>query len=144
MTNRKHLLTIIRELKHDRARVFSALTDPVKMAGWFFAYEGGGATVKNDLRPGGKYEIAMTDGKDRCVPHGVYLEIVPPSKLVFTWSMDKLAEETKVSIELHEHGSGTRLVLTHELPEAQIPPHEAGWNSCLQHLEAYLAAAARR
>ncbi|HWA86877.1 MAG TPA: SRPBCC family protein, partial [Opitutus sp.] len=127
--------------EHDRSRVFSALTDPVKMAQWFFAYRGGRATVTSDFRPGGRYEIAMTDGKETCAPHGTYLEIVPPAKLVFTWLMDKLANESKVTIELFERGAGTRLVITHELPEDQVGPHEAGWNNCFDHLEAFLAAA---
>ena len=133
-------LKIVRRLRHERARVFAALTDPVKMARWFFAYQGGRATVRNDLRPGGRYAIEMTDGKERCAPQGVYLEIVPPAKLVFTWSMDKLAAETKVTVELVEDGPGTKLILTHELPPEQIPPHEAGWKNCLDHLAAFLAA----
>ncbi len=140
MSGPTHTLKIVRRLRHERARVFAALTDPLKMARWFFAYRGGGAKVSNDLRPGGRYVIEMTDGKERCAPQGVYLEIVPPARLVFTWSTDKLAAETKVTIELLEDGPGTKLVLTHELPPEQLPPHEAGWVTCLDHLEAFLAA----
>ena len=144
MSHPAHTLRIVRRLRHERARVFAALTDPLKMARWFFAYRGGRAKVSNDLRPGGRYAIEMTDGTERCAPHGVYLEITPPAKLVFTWTMDKLAAETKVTIELFEDGRGTTVVLTHELPPEQLPPHEAGWNTCLDHLEAFLAAGARR
>jgi len=135
-----HILKITRELKHDRARVFAALTDPVKMARWFFAYRGGRAEVTNDLRPGGRYEIRMIDGEGGCTPHGVYLEVAPPARLAFTWRMDRLAREAKVTIELFEHGAGTRLVLTHVLPAEEAGPHEVGWNLCLDHLEVYLDA----
>ena len=38
-------LVIRRLLKNDRAQVFSALTDPAKMAKWFYGMETGQAKV---------------------------------------------------------------------------------------------------
>jgi uncharacterized protein YndB with AHSA1/START domain len=140
MSDRTHTLRIVRDLKHERARIFSALTDPAKMAQWFFAYPGGSATVRNDLRPGGEYVIQMKGGDDSCSPHGTYVEITPPSRLVFLWRLDQLGLDTKVTVELFEQAGGTRLVLSHELPEPQVTPHEQGWNQCLDHLAAALAA----
>jgi uncharacterized protein YndB with AHSA1/START domain len=141
MSNRSSTLQITRLLKHDRTRVFSALTDPVKMTRWFFGMKGGQAKVANDLRPGGSYTIEMTDDRQSCAPHGTYLEIVPPEKLVFTWSSGNSGVVgTKVTIELFAQGTGTKLVITHELPEDQIAPHREGWNVCFDHLELYLAS----
>ena len=135
-------LVIKRLLKADRKRVFSALTDPQKMTQWFYGMETGQARVTCDLRVGGKYSIEMVNEEQTCVPGGEYLEIVPPEKLVFTWSVDGLVEDSKVTIELFERGKQTELVLTHELPEEVSEPHAQGWKNCLDHLEALLVGPA--
>ena len=135
-------LVIRRLLKHDRAQVFSALTDPAKMAKWFYGLETGQAKVTSDLRPGGNFEIEMFNGKgeEECKPHGIYLEIVPPERVVFTWTSQGSVKDTKVAIELFERDGGTELVLTHELPADMIAPHRQGWTNCLIHLEALLSS----
>jgi uncharacterized protein YndB with AHSA1/START domain len=138
MSKRSHSLKIIRQLQHDRARVFSALTDPLKMARWFFGMKNGSARVTNDLRPGGSYTIEMMGDQQSATQRGTYLEIVPPERLVFTWLACKDGSESKVTIELFESGAGTKLVLTHELPEDQIATHRDGWAICFDHLERYL------
>ena len=133
-------LVIRRLLKHDRAQVFSALTDPAKMAQWFYGMETGQAKVTIDLRPGGNYVTEMSNETEEHKSHGTYLEIIPPEKLVFTWTSDCLVEDTTVTIELFEREGGTELVLTHELPEDMIAPHRQGWTNCLIHLEALLSS----
>jgi uncharacterized protein YndB with AHSA1/START domain len=125
-------------LKAERARVFAALTDPAKMAQWFYGMESGQARVASDFVVGGKYCIEMFNEAQPCVPTEEYLEIVPPEKLVFTWSVDGLVRNSKVTIELFEKGNQTELVLTHELPQDVIEPHRQGWANCLAHLEALL------
>jgi uncharacterized protein YndB with AHSA1/START domain len=134
-------LVIRRLLKHDRAQVFSALTDPAKMAKWFYGMETGQAKVTIDLRPGGNFEIEMFNEKGaECNPHGIYLEIVPPERVIFTWTSEGSVKDTKVAIELFERDGGTELVLTHELPPDMIASHRQGWTNCLIHLEALLSA----
>lgn len=135
-------LVIRRLLKHDRTQVFSALTDPAKMAKWFYGMETGQAKVTADLRPGGKFEIEMFNekGEEECKPHGIYLEIVPPERVVFTWTSEDSVKDTKVAIELFERDGGTELVLTHELSSDMIAPHRQGWTNCLIHLEALLSS----
>jgi uncharacterized protein YndB with AHSA1/START domain len=135
-------LVIRRLLKHDRAQVFSALTDPAKMAKWFYGMETGQAKVTVDLRPGGKFEIEMFNekGEEECKPHGSYLEIIPPERVVFTWTSKDSVKDTKVAIELFERDGGTELVLTHELLADMIEPHRQGWTNCLIHLEALLSS----
>jgi uncharacterized protein YndB with AHSA1/START domain len=132
-------LVIKRLLKAERSRVFSALTDPAKMAEWFYGMETGQARVTSDFRVGGKYSIEMSNSEQRCAPTGEYLEIIPPEKLVFSWSTEGLVENSTVTIELFEKGKQTELVLTHELPPDVIEPHQHGWLNCLDHLEALLA-----
>ncbi len=138
MNKQSDSLQIRRFSKHERARVFLALTEPAKMAQWFFGMKGGRAKVTNDLRPGGKYIIDMSDSEKSCSPHGTYLEITPPERLVFTWSSKEFVIESTVTIELFEREGGTDLVLTHELPRDAAEAHQQGWNNCLDHLEQFL------
>ena len=135
-------LVIRRLLKHDRAQVFSALTDPAKMAKWFYGMETGQAKVTVDLRPGGSFAIEMFNekGEEECKLHGIYLEIVTPERVVFTWTSQGSVKDTKVVIELFERDGGTELVLTHELPPDMIESHRQGWTNCLLHLEALLSS----
>src|ERR1700687_169472 len=134
-------LVIRRLLKHDRTKVFSAQTDPAKMAKWFYGMETGQAKVTVDLRPGGKFEIEMFNekGEEECKPHGIYLEIVPPERVVFTWTSEGSVKDTKYAIELCGRDEWTELVLTHELPPDMIAPHRQGWTNCPIHLEALLS-----
>jgi uncharacterized protein YndB with AHSA1/START domain len=131
-------LRIERILPHEPARVFSALTDPAKMAQWFFCSEPGGTKVTNDFRPGGKYVVEMPHGDETVVIDGIYLEIVPPKKLVFTWNSTRGMKDSKVSFDLTAIPEGTKLVITHELPEDKIPEHREGWIMCFDNLEAFL------
>jgi uncharacterized protein YndB with AHSA1/START domain len=132
-------LVIKRMLKADRRRVFSALSDPAKMAQWFYGMDTGRARVTCDFRVGGKYSIEMFNDEQQCVPTGEYLEIVPPEKLVFTWSVDGVVKDSKVTIELFEKGDRTEFVLTHELPQDVLERHQHGWVNCVNHLEGLLA-----
>lgn len=133
-------LVIKRTLPASRERVFSALTDPAKMTRWFYGMERGQSKVRNDLRVGGKYSIEMSNEEQKCVSFGEYLEIIPPEKLVFTWSSEAKVKNTKVTIELIAKGNETEFVLTHELPKEAAEPHKAGWTTCVRHLDEYLGA----
>jgi uncharacterized protein YndB with AHSA1/START domain len=123
-------------------QVFEAWTRPDLMTRWFFPGEGWTATITSDLKIGGSYEIAMRDAEGgRHSQFGVYREIVPPSRLVFTWSCPELeVRDSIVTVELIDHGERTELVLTHELPPepAIRRGHEQGWEGCLGNLEKML------
>jgi len=131
-------LEIVRQFPHEPARVFSALTDPAKMSQWFFCSESGATKVTNDLRRGGKYVVEMPHDGEPVVIHGVYLEIEPPKKLVFTWNSTRGVKDSKVTIELSPISGGTKLVITHELPENMVPEHREGWIVCFDNLESFL------
>ena len=131
-------LRIERQFPHEPARVFSALTDPAKMSQWFFCGESSRTKVTNDLRPGGKYVVEMSGGDKDVVIHGIYLEIEPPKKLVFTWNTSLGVKDSKVTFELSPIPEGSKLVITHELPEDRIPEHREGWIVCFDNLEAFL------
>lgn len=146
-TTANTLLEISRELSAPPERVFAALTQPELMNQWFYGNTESSAQVESDFRVRGQYTVYMrnadgdlaTCGPDNeagCAPHGEYLEIDPPRKLVFTWVSEGFVEHSVVTIELSPIERGTLLNLRHELPAAVAPAHREGWNACLNHLAA--------
>jgi uncharacterized protein YndB with AHSA1/START domain len=74
---------------------------------------------------------------------GVYREIVPNEKLVFTWAWRSTPErESLVTVIFKEDGGGTIMTLLHEqfFDEAARDSHNAGWTSTIDKLEKYLNA----
>jgi uncharacterized protein YndB with AHSA1/START domain len=76
----------------------------------------------------------MEHGRGGSEHWGEYLAIDPPSLLSFTWiSAATNRLPTTVTIEFHERGGGTELVLTHRgLPPAQAAPHQNGWGDIVR------------
>ena len=139
-------LVIERVLPADRETVFRCWTDPEHLARWFGPTPGHCTPIADiDLRVGGRYRIGMRkgdDGKTQIVG-GVYQEI-SPAKLVFTWAWETSVQppdETLVTIEFHELGDQTRLVLIHErFPHVKMrDQHGEGWNGCLDRLVRFVS-----
>ncbi len=90
-------------------------------------------------RVGGTYAVEMKNEEVTHKPHGEYLEILPPEKLVFTWISEGFTTNSTVTIELVEAEGQTELTLTHELPADGIEDHRVGWTNALSHLVEFLA-----
>jgi uncharacterized protein YndB with AHSA1/START domain len=95
-----------------------------------------------DVRVGGRFRIVAhaADGEEHDVS-GVYREVVPDAKLVFTWAWRSTPErESLVTVALAPDGDGTVLTLTHEqfFDELARDRHRSGWSGALDKLEAYL------
>lgn len=122
-------------------RVFRAWSDPRLMAQWFFAEMGWSAQVRNDFKVGGTYQLDMLDqGLTVFSAHGEYREIVPVTKLAFTWN-SALVQNTLVIVELRDLGETTELTLTHQLlsDAEQVTQHAGGWEACVSNLLKYLS-----
>jgi uncharacterized protein YndB with AHSA1/START domain len=101
-----------------RGRVFEALTDPKAKAKWF---GGTGHTVlarEMDVRPGGRERLqARWPSGMVSTFDAVYHDVVPQERIVYAYEMH--LDERKISVslatfELHDAGSGTRLVMTEQ------------------------------
>jgi len=95
-----------------------------------------------DLRTGGRYHIAAKSPGDTHDVSGIYREVVPNEKLVFTWAWKSTPErESLVTITLKPDGDGTMLTLMHEqfFDEPARDRHNHGWNSALDKLETFFA-----
>lgn len=137
-------VVVRRTLPAPRARVFAAWCRPELMSQWFFPAQGWRADVVADVKPEGRYRIAMQDEAGGVhVQEGVYRTIEPVSRLVFTWTCAELGvADSVVTVELHARGAATELVLTHELlPDDPkiVREHEGGWDGCLTRLERFMA-----
>jgi uncharacterized protein YndB with AHSA1/START domain len=138
----ERILVIKRLLPAKQQAVFAAWTDPGLMARWFFAGTDWTASVSNELRVGGSYRVDMREpGGAVYTQQGVYLEIVPHSRLSMTWSNESVRDSVIV-LEFRPRGSQTELVLAHHLPDdAELyAMHQTGWLACLANLDGLFAA----
>jgi uncharacterized protein YndB with AHSA1/START domain len=135
--NAQTALVVERVLPASPDEVFDAWTTPSRMAAWMSPV--GAAEAEVDLRVGGSFRVVMVEA--RLEHTGEYLEIDRPSRLVFTWvSPFTGAEPSVVTVELHPHDEGTRVVLMHErLPEDVVDGHRDGWGTMIERLAAILA-----
>ena len=141
----KPSLTLKRSYPVPPERVWRAWTDPQALKRWFGP--GGEDPVSLadlDVREGGRFRIVFggADGKAHEV-QGVYREVVPHRKLVFTWTWPNSSpeRESEITIELRAAGSGTDLVFRQErFFDATVRDgHQRGWTEAFVKLEKFLS-----
>lgn len=141
----KPSLTLKRRIKAAPDKVFAAWTDPAKLARWFGPAEcvPGSVRADMDVRPGGRYTIGFqTDDGERHQVGGVYREVVPPTRLAFTWAWHTTPErESLVTVTLAADGDGTLITLHHEqfFDQKARDGHKRGWTGSLEKLERLFA-----
>jgi uncharacterized protein YndB with AHSA1/START domain len=138
-------LTLRRRLNAPPAKVYAAWTDPQKMNHWFGPSETvrGSVRAELDVRVGGRFRASFTtdDGEYHQVG-GIYREVVPGEKLVFSWAWHSTPErESLVTVSLKPDGDGTWLTLQHEqlFDQAACDGHRRGWSGALDKLETFVA-----
>src|SRR5215470_11391179 len=138
----QHSTTLVlrRTFEAARARVFRAWITPKALEQWFKP-RGLRMTVRSlDARVGGSFRFELANGSSIV---GTYLEIVPPEKLVFAWSVGAApGQETVVTLDFLEQGAVTELILTHEhlaTPERHVVA-EGGWSSLFAALASVLSS----
>jgi uncharacterized protein YndB with AHSA1/START domain len=142
----KPSLTLKRRLKATPAQVFAAWTDPEKIVQWFGPRETvpGSVQADMDVRAGGRYAMRFTtaDGESHKVG-GVYREVSPPSRLVFSWAWQSTPErESLVTVTIAPNGKDACLLTLHHeqfFDEAARTGHERGWAGTLEKLERYFS-----
>ena len=141
-------LSVRRVLRAAPERVFRAWTQAEELKRWFAPGPDFSIPISEvDLRVGGRYRLGMQGPAPAplSVATGVYEEITPPSRLVFTWRWENAAPEaltTRVTVEFRPHADGTQLIITHEgfTEPSDRDQHAAGWEGCVAVLEHVLAA----
>lgn len=113
--------------------LWSALTDPQRLARWI-------AEVDGDLRLGGEFRATFTSGWEG---HGRVEVCEPPRRLLVTMAPGR-EDETVIEAELVADGDQTSLVLEERgLPLEELAAHGAGWQAHVEDLAAHLAGRER-
>ena len=124
-------------LKAPPGHVWKFLTEPEKLATWFYSGEG-------DLSEGGDWALVSNsmgkEGQRQC--WGKVLTMNPPDKLVHTFTHPFLQEvETTCTWTLENVGDGTVLTLVHEGWEkvkedafGMAANHDTGWDEFFARL----------
>ena len=143
-----HELTVTRVFDAPREVVFAAWTDAEQAAQWWGPQGFTTISCDMDVRVGGAYRACMRspEGTIHC-RRGIYRELVPPERLVFTFAWEKggvegHGPETVVTVTFADAGrSKTRLTLHQALFETESArdAHQGGWASCMERFAAYLA-----
>jgi uncharacterized protein YndB with AHSA1/START domain len=116
-------------------RVYAYFTDPELLVRWFCPNPDLPTTAELDVQPGGGWRVEMGDW----VVGGSYVEVEPPSRLVFTFDWEDDDEgATTVTVQITPEGDATRLVLEHE-EYANDSAHEEGWLLTLARLDGLLS-----
>lgn len=125
------VLEIERRIKARPETVFAYFTDAERYTRWM------GVDAEIDARPGGIYRVTAPQGS---VARGEFVEVEPPTRIVFTWGWegneDVPPSSTRVEITLEPDGDETVLRLAHSgLPGAEAAAlHRHGWERYLDRL----------
>lgn len=111
--------------------LWSAISDPGRLARWF-------ARVEGDLRVGGSFLIVFDEDDPDQRTRGRIQVCTPPKRLEVTWEFEGEADSV-LAVELRPEGATTWLVLDHHrLPRPAAAGYGAGWHLHLDALEADL------
>jgi uncharacterized protein YndB with AHSA1/START domain len=128
-------------------KVYRAWTDPQAIKRWWGP--GGRDPVslaELDVRVGGRFRIVFggADGRAHEV-QGIYKEVVPNRRLVFTWTWPNSTPEREslVTITFRAAAGGTELDFRHGqlFDETVRDNHRRGWTESLAKLDDYLKPA---
>jgi len=106
-----------------RHLVFEAMTRPEHIRRWWGRLDDGYSVpvCEVDLQPGGRWRFVNRHPKGECAFHGVYREIAPPDRLVFTETMEPHPEPGSVVTAVFAEENGkTRITVTAEYPSREI------------------------
>jgi uncharacterized protein YndB with AHSA1/START domain len=136
-----------------RALVWSAWTKPAMMVRWLGPVEWPAISATADLKIGGRWSATLQseNGQELLRQYGVYLEIVPEKRLVFTFKWEDGHEDgtpvdTQVTVELSDMPGGrTQIDFTHaDLKSAEsLAGHRHGWTSAFGRLDRWFSLKAQ-
>jgi uncharacterized protein YndB with AHSA1/START domain len=120
-----------------RERIFSALTESAELARWWGPHGYTTPEIDLDLRVGGGYRFTMQppDG-DRFHLAGEFLEIEPPSRLVYTFRWEEPDPDDRETVVTLSLDDATEVSLSQGefATEARLELHRSGWTDSLEKL----------
>jgi uncharacterized protein YndB with AHSA1/START domain len=138
-------LTLVRRFRAPPARVWDAWTRPDLMVLWFGPHHTRAESAEADLRPGGRFRVVLREENgERHEATGLYAEIEPERRLVFSWNWVSTPERvSRVTVAFRAVPEGTEVTLTHDrFADAETATrHTRGWTESLERLSALLGGA---
>ncbi len=138
-------VVVTRAFDAPRALVFEAWTRPEHVARWWAPRGFTLPACELDFRPGGAYRMVMQGPDGSRYPfHGVYREIVPGERIVFTAVIAPTRGDAVVTtVVFEDEGAGTRVTVRQTVPalEHAARGQRQGWTETLEHLAEHLRAA---
>ena len=113
-------LVVTRTFNGPARIVFEAWTKPELLRRWWVPKSSGLSLLscEADVRVGGKYRFVLgSDASEPMVFHGRYIEVTPPSRLV--WTNEESDEGAVTTVTFEESGGRTRLVLRELYPSKE-------------------------
>ena len=142
----ERILVITRTFDAPRTLVFEAWTSPQHRMRWWGPHGFTTTSCEMDLRQGGPWRLSMrSPGGREDRQRGIFREIVPPERLVFTYAFEdpagNLGHETLVTVNFEEQGAKTKLTVRQSVFEtfAVREDHVRGWGEALDRLAERLA-----
>ena len=141
-------LTITRVFDAPRALVWKAWTGPEHLMSWWGPRAHPAEKVEADVRVGGHWRhcLRSVETGEKLWHGGVFREVVPPERLVFTFAWEEEGErgiENVVTVEFTER-DGKTLMTMHQAPfqsAEERDGHQGGWGSTFDRLDEFLAQA---
>ena len=140
------LVRVTHQYRFAPERVFDAFLDTRLIGTWMF----GPALrdeeiVRLELEPrvGGSFSFVVRRQGDEVNHVGTYLELDRPRRLVFTWAIAPVTDESRVTVDIHPTREGCELTLTHEMHPAWVDfakRAEDAWTKMLDALDTALEA----
>jgi uncharacterized protein YndB with AHSA1/START domain len=151
MATETYGLRIERTLEAPRKAVFRAWTTPELLEQWMHPHADWTTPVaETDPRVGGAYRYEFRSPEGQVFQEvGHFRKVEPPERLVYTCRFGSPGAiepfDTEVTVEFHDAGDKTRLVLKHEgyARAEDRDAHEQGWPDFLDRLAELLAARTR-
>ena len=145
-------LILKRMLNAPPERAFQAWTTPEHVRQWMCPEPGMTVPLATmDLRVGGKYRLQMkTPDGEFFTAVGVFQEVKPPERLVYTWDYEKDGSGSEfgevegkpslVTVEFLKRGKGTEFVLTHSrfATVESRNNHAQGWGKIVEALAKFV------
>jgi len=133
--------TITRTLNARRELVWRAWTEQKELAAWLPSTPL--ESISFDVREGGHYRYTMVNNKtgEEYLTGGVFLDVVPFERLVFTWGHPNDPDSPVVTLTLTEQGDSTQMIF-HLRGVAGHPGDKYfydGWSGTFDNLATHLS-----
>jgi uncharacterized protein YndB with AHSA1/START domain len=116
-------LVITRTFRAPAAIVFDAYTKPEFVRRWWAPTSRGVTLLEctGDVRPGGSYRYVLGRGGEMVAAFsGKYIEVTPPTRLVYTQRLEPFPGEVRVTVSFEQQDGVTTLIAHERYPSAEV------------------------